>query len=239
MILLAIQLLLAHVLGDFVLQPEAWVKDKQAKKLGSWALYKHMLVHAVVLVCVLGFNFSYWRGMVIILISHFVIDSLKLLLQKYWPKKHLLFILDQLAHLAILAWVYHLYHPLPWPMNSQSTSFLLMFGLATIVLTQVSAVVIKNLLSSWQFAELTQEESLRNAGKYIGMLERLLVFVFIVLNQWSAIGFLIAAKSILRFSDLSRAKDRKLTEYILAGTLLSFGIAIATGLLFRFGQAFL
>ena len=66
------------------------------------------------------------------------------------------------------------------------------------------------------------------------MLERLLVFGFIVLQQWPAIGWLIAAKSILRFSDLSRAKDRKLTEYVLIGTLLSFSLAIFIGLLYRY-----
>jgi hypothetical protein len=55
-----------------------------------------------------------------------------------------------------------------------------------------------------------------------------------VLNQWSAIGLLITAKSVFRFGDLSKAKNRKLTEYVLIGTLLSFGIAIAVGLLFNF-----
>jgi hypothetical protein len=51
-----------------------------------------------------------------------------------------------------------------------------------------------------------------------------------VTSNWQAIGFLIAAKSVFRFGDLSQSKDRKLTEYILIGTLLSFGIAITTGL---------
>lgn len=67
---------------------------------------------------------------------------------------------------------------------------------------------------------------LLSAGKYIGILQRLFVLGFILLNQWSSIGLLIAAKSVFRFSDLSRAKDRKLTEYILIGTLISFGLAI-------------
>ncbi|GAA4807218.1 hypothetical protein [Litoribaculum gwangyangense] len=38
--------------------------------------------------------------------------------------------------------------------------------------------------------------------------------------------FLIAAKPVLCFGDLPKTKRRKLTEYILAGTLLSFGLAI-------------
>ena len=74
--------------------------------------------------------------------------------------------------------------------------------------------------------------SLNNAGMYIGILERLFVFVFIVMGQWQAIGLLIAAKSVFRFSDLTRAKDRKLTEYILIGTLLSFALAVGFSLIY-------
>jgi hypothetical protein len=51
------------------------------------------------------------------------------------------------------------------------------------------------------------------------------------LGRWEAIGFLIAAKSVFRFGDLKDSRNRKLTEYILIGTLLSFGIAIVTGIL--------
>lgn len=58
-----------------------------------------------------------------------------------------------------------------------------------------------------------------------------LVHAVLVLNQWIAIGFLITAKSVLRYGDLSQSKDRKLTEYILIGTLTSFGFALETGLL--------
>jgi len=55
--------------------------------------------------------------------------------------------------------------------------------------------------------------------------------VFVITGNWEGIGFLLAAKSVFRFGDLKESKDRKLTEYILIGTLLSFGIAIATGML--------
>jgi hypothetical protein len=92
----------------------------------------------------------------------------------------------------------------------------------------------KIIMSKWSLEENKTDVSLENAGKYIGILERLFVFGFIVLNQWSAIGFLITAKSVFRFSDLSRAKDRKLTEYILIGTLISFGLAILVGLLYQY-----
>ncbi|MFZ0597577.1 MAG: DUF3307 domain-containing protein, partial [Flavobacterium sp.] len=48
---------------------------------------------------------------------------------------------------------------------------------------------------------------------------------------FEAIGFLLAAKSIFRFGDLKEAKDRKLTEYVLIGTLISFGTAIIAALI--------
>ena len=89
-------------------------------------------------------------------------------------------------------------------------------------------------MSTWDLAEDNADDSLKSAGKYIGVLERIFAFGFIILNQWSAIGVLIAAKSVFRFGDLSRAKDRKLTEYMLIGSLLSFGLAIVIGLLYNY-----
>ena len=73
---------------------------------------------------------------------------------------------------------------------------------------------------------------INEAGKYIGMLERLFVFTFVVVSFWEGIGFLLAAKSIFRFGDLKENKEIRLTEYILIGTLLSFGLAILIGQLY-------
>tara|TARA_R110000751_G_scaffold54878_5_gene117910 strand:- start:141 stop:422 length:282 start_codon:yes stop_codon:yes gene_type:complete len=78
----------------------------------------------------------------------------------------------------------------------------------------------------------TDHKSLPNAGKYIGIIERLFVLIFIVIGRWEVIGLLIAAKSVFRFNDLKERNNRKLTEYILIGTLVSFGMAILAGLLY-------
>ena len=87
-------------------------------------------------------------------------------------------------------------------------------------------------MSKWsESLNSSSDASLSNAGKYIGILERLLIFTFVVSGHWEAIGFLIAAKSVFRFGDLKESKERKLTEYILIGTLLSFGIALVTGII--------
>ena len=101
---------------------------------------------------------------------------------------------------------------------------------AILFLTVPASISIKNLISIWTPNTNDTKEDLENAGTYIGILERLFIFLFILIGQFSAIGFLLAAKSIFRFGDLTKSKDRKLTEYVLIGTLLSFGIAIVTGL---------
>ena len=93
----------------------------------------------------------------------------------------------------------------------------------------------KTIFLKWNINKLIESnESLKDAGKYIGILERILVFVFIITDHWEAVGFLITAKSVFRFGDLKESKNRKLTEYILIGTLISFGIAILIGLLYQF-----
>ena len=237
MIVFALKLVLAHLVGDFALQPDRWVQDKVVRKQRSPYLYWHIAVHALLLLVLLQFDLSYWLGLIIILITHFLIDLMKLYLQKKWNSRSLFF-LDQVAHFVVLGLVVFFYYPYQINMEYFFHPLILLFLMSILMVTVVSAIVMRTVMSRWIFPEDRAEESLPNAGKYIGILERLLVFTFIVLHQWQAIGLLIAAKSILRFSDLSRAKDRKLTEYVLIGTLLSFGLAILVGILFSFLKDF-
>jgi len=58
--------------------------------------------------------------------------------------------------------------------------------------------------------------------------------VFIVIGRWEGVGFLLTAKSVFRYGDLSESKNRKLTEYVLIGTLLSFSLAIIAGLVYSY-----
>ena len=233
MIFFALKLLAAHLLGDFVFQPEKWVKDKSAKKHRSSFLYWHIATHAILLILLLEFQFIYWKGIIFILVTHYLIDLTKLLLENR-SNARLLFFLDQLAHLEVILLTVFYYHPFILDFDVIYNSGTILFGIALITVTYVSSIVMMQLMSSWSLEGNGESDSLPRAGKYIGMLERLLVFGFIILQQWAAIGWLLTAKSVFRFSDLTRSKDRKLTEYILIGTLLSFGLAIATGLVYLF-----
>lgn len=221
------KLLLAHLLGDFILQPASWVADKEKRKLASPVLYYHVLLHFS-LTLLLLWNLKLWWVALSVAVTHFGIDCLKLYFQKEGTRRRWFFI-DQFLHILVIIVLIRLAGEnieLPYFGNKWA----LLAGL--LFLTTPSSIIIKTLISFYTpKTELQKEGSLENAGLYIGVLERLLIFIFIITNHWEGVGFLIAAKSIFRFSDLSQSKDRKLTEYILIGTLLSFSIAIVTAML--------
>lgn len=228
--ILFIKLLLAHLLGDFIWQPNSWVTDKEIKKHKSIYLYFHILLHGV-LAAILVWEISFIPYAVLIAITHGIIDVIKLNFQK--PKtKRIWFIADQIAHILILIGVVLLYQNKNIINFWQDNEFwILLTGI--LFITKPVSIIIKIIISIWspENENAHADNSLAHAGNYIGILERLFVFSFILTGHFEAIGFLLAAKSIFRFGDLQEAKDRKLTEYVLIGTLISFGIAILTGLI--------
>ncbi|MCB9188754.1 MAG: DUF3307 domain-containing protein [Flavobacteriales bacterium] len=224
MIVLTLKLILAHILGDFVFQPDSWVKDKKKRKHKSPKLYWHLGVHALALLLALQFDFHYWLGILLITVSHFVIDLGKLHAHEKLNGRWLFFI-DQALHLIVIASVVYYYHPFNISLSDIYSPQNLLLIVFLLLVTFVTSICMKVLISKWK-PEEENKDALKNAGSYIGMLERLFIFGFIVINYWEGIGFLLAAKSVFRFGDLSKAKDRNLTEYILIGTLLSFGLAI-------------
>lgn len=228
-----IKLILAHLLGDFILQPNSWVADKENRKLKSKYLYFHVLIHTL-LSFILLWNIQLWWVAVLTGITHYIIDALKLSFQNIKTKKRWFFI-DQLLHILVIAGISFYFNEFNLDFI-EDQGFLKIF-IAALFLTTPASVFIKILLSSWtpvsEELNKLQTESLKSAGKYIGILERLLVFTFILVNHWEGVGFMVAAKSVFRFSDLAQAKQRKLTEYVLIGTLLSFGMAVLTGILIK------
>jgi hypothetical protein len=67
-------------------------------------------------------------------------------------------------------------------------------------------------------------------GSTIGILERILIVVFVLTGTDVAIGFVVAAKTLARFRLLD---DRDFAEYYLLGTLASVSVAIVTALIGR------
>lgn len=225
-----IKIIIAHLIGDFFLQPTSWVKDKERKKLKSGKLYLHVFVH-VVLIFVVFMSFEVWKIALSIGGLHLIIDALKSMFQTR-KNARILFFVDQVLHFSSIVLVWHIFYNgyLDISFIDESKSWILISGI--LFLTMPTSIVMKVIIAKW-LPESDDEspKSLQNAGKYIGILERVLILIFILTNHFEAVGFLLAAKSIFRFGDLKEAQDLKLTEYVLIGTLLSFGIAIVVSLM--------
>lgn len=231
MMLFALKFLLAHFLGDFLFQPTKWVIDKRTYGFRSIYLYLHLLIHFVLLLVVTEFNPSYWLGITIITVSHYIIDVLKCYFLRMKREK-LLFFVDQFLHIAVIFAVVYYYYPYTLTFDWLFTIPTLALLTALVFLAFVTPVILKLLLTTWS-ADYDSTYKTNHAGKYIGILERLFIFLFVLINFWPGIGFLLAAKSIFRFGDLKERQDLNFTEYVLIGTLLSFGFGIGTALLYQ------
>lgn len=227
-------LLAAHFIGDFYLQPDKWITCRHQYGLKSPALYYHAGVHCVLALMVLAFaDVGLVKGIIaaaVITITHFFIDWIKA--GKYSP---LAFALDQLAHVVVVILVSLSFLPLPiWQVLEQCFTNInddsLLYILAYLIIFKPASIVIAQLLAQYTSQlQGADGESLGNAGKWIGYVERLLALSFILVDEYTGLGFLVATKTVFRVGDLSRQRDMRLTEYMMLGTLMSFAVALIVG----------
>lgn len=225
---LLLSLLTAHVIGDFYLQSNKYCKRKEELKFKSFFLY----IHAII-IGLLSWAFvpagDFWFYTLIIVVTHFLIDALKVYMRKgLWR-----FLIDQIAHIVILFFIAHQYvsqsHlPIRY-LNFRDNISIPVFTFAILCCLKPTNILIKLILEQYKIGEFESCKDMKNAGALIGNLERILTLIFVLIGQYEAVGFIIAAKSVLRFKDTDTAK----TEYVLAGTLLSFGIATLLGLIVK------
>jgi hypothetical protein len=221
-----IVLLSAHLIADFMLQPD-WLQQRKER-------FRAILLHAG-FVAVLGYlllqQWSAWIPLLLIFIFHAVIDGVKLQCSDTARS----FCVDQLFHFLSILFVVWVCLTSGWLAGFSGN------GLAWIILIAGFAACVPGAgFLIGKVAGKLQEENalaekitgLKNGGKLIGQLERALIFMLILIGQPGGIGFLVAAKSILRFGEAK--DDQKLAEYVLIGTLLSFGMAIAAAALTKY-----
>jgi hypothetical protein len=245
---LLLRLFIAHCLTDFFLQPDHWIADKKKKIWRSKYLWYHGLVTGLV-AWIFVWDWQLWEQILLLTLSHILIDAIKLLLGKTRKKvgpEFYLFLFDQFLHVTVIIslWLWIIDG---WGrMNMLIREFfpdyrILLRLLGYLIMTGPVGYVIQFLTRRWA-NDINTSDSLKDAGRWIGILERVLILTFVYINEFGAIGFLITAKSLLRVTDkplISEAESgqtkpfspRKHTEYVLIGTFLSFAIAIVSGLL--------
>jgi hypothetical protein len=230
-----IALLFAHALADFVLQTD-WMA---ANKRNPVALVAHVGVVLVTAIAAMG---TLHPALLALAAAHLCLDAGKAWLpwRGIWP-----FVLDQMLHvatlMAVVIWVPDLWAqgiwaavPAPveagwasslWPGDPDAPPLLpaVMLVLTGLVLTvRAGGFAIGLYMEPWSGHS---PKGLPDGGRAIGQLERGLIFLLVMTGMPEGIGFLIAAKSVLRFGSVS--DDRKVSEYVIIGTLASFGWAIA------------
>jgi hypothetical protein len=239
-------LMLAHLLADFPLQSN-WIALNKGK--GIWARLVHVAIHyAAAWCCLLLFanvSFVSWFNQLVIvgyLLVHFVIDTGKGLITARWKSydNTTLFVIDQFLHLLTVtattlilvrlhvAWVFSW-----WPTMAAKTRFHLLVAITIYAGVMFAGghlirYFTKGLSSNLDGATGTEtSEQLKNAGMYIGWIERFLIITAIAAQSPAMVGLILTGKSIARFPEL---KDARFAEYFLIGTLLSVLIAVAGGI---------
>ena len=217
-------LLLAHVLADFVLQPSRMAQAKAAGHVG-WML-AHIGVVAVLSVGLLGVQ----TGPALMVVGgltlvHLGIDTAKVLVGARLSGIAA-FVVDQAAHLVTLVLVATL-NPQLWAQGLWAVHAPLWLPAAAAV---IAGAVLATRAGGFALGLLMQPlgdvglNGLPGGGRIIGMLERGIIFLLILAGEPGGIGFLIAAKSVLRFGAVK--EESRLSEYVIIGTLASFGWAM-------------
>lgn len=219
--------IIAHLLLDYFFQTDKGAKAKNTKGFRSGFLYGH-----VFLCFLLSWGFSLQVNFVgaalMIALTHLLIDGFKPIFGRIKRFRPYLFYGDQFLHLVVLVAVVcgfdhwkGIQTSIPFEWNFK----VLMMITGYLICLKPSNIFIREIFKSTKI-QVTSDNEMPNAGKVIGILERILTLTLILVNQYSAVGFLIAAKSILRY----RSDETLKSEYVLIGTLLSFGIAVMVGI---------
>lgn len=198
--------------------------EKNNCKLGCLAL--HAGIHGLLAYLVLQ-QWAWWGVIPTVALTHALIDFLKV--RRGSGSKA--FAVDQLAHVLVLGCI-------ALAISDGATNVIklesILFGSWILIGAGFTATVwgvgcfiravAEEMCEENPNLKVELDKGLQNGGSMIGKLERALIFVFIAIGQPAGIGFLIASKSILRFEE---AKKQPLAEYVLIGTLWSFGLALA------------
>lgn len=230
----------SHFIADYVLQNEWLVKKKDDK---WWAILLHAAIFLLLTLLIVHPWLSMKNALIVLVISisHGIIDYFKNQLRKKWSEFQFeLELIDQWVHLLCIGLVVHLF-------NNHSSDNTLKYSILSIISQKLYLCIVINIsalgillraANIW-IRELmlkvrnSSGKKIDKTGRLIGNLERVLIFVMILFNQWAAIGFIITAKSIARFEEFKK-KKKKFAEYYIIGTLSSTLIAISVGKLVQY-----
>jgi hypothetical protein len=219
-------LVAGHFMGDFLLQSRRMAEAKELR-LGP------MLSHgATVLVAhaVLAWPFLSWplaAGLLVLAVVHTLLDIARSRACGAWGASLAAFFADQTLHLASVFVLWRLVAA--WLMWYARWCVI---AAAYVFNGKGGTRVVRGVLERFPGAVPSnggEAGSEYEMGRTIGTLERYLALTLVLFGQWVALGFIIAAKSIARFPEMTGRRHKDFAEYYLIGTLVSMLVALASG----------
>ncbi len=233
--MLFLKLLTAHMIGDYILQSDRVATGKRRIRYMSL----HAAAHAILLGLV-GLSEAgaprLWVVLSLILLVHVIIDV--------WTSRQArrdwrLLLIDQSLHLATLVCAAVFVRPgdlqialgLGARLTGSRDFYIVLSGATTAI--WAGAVVVGRWVEPFAVQLGPDRPGLARAGRVIGLFERALIFLAMVLRLEALVGFVVAAKAILRLPEARVPGHRELAEYYLVGSLASVFWAVLTGVLVR------
>lgn len=209
-------LLICHFLSDFQLQSQ---KVADRKNTDKKYLLLHLLGVAFPLILLTCFLPSLWLTSLLILLSHAIIDFGKSSVAKWLHLSTMwTFLADQMLHLVFIVLLTGSIF-CPYLTVNAVTAQVLNLILFLVLITKPTNVVFKIFFQKYQPQDNQKLDTIPGAGATIGLLERVIMSICIIFNQFASIGLVFTAKSIARYNKISESPT--FSEYYLIGSLFS------------------
>lgn len=238
--MILVMLLICHLLADFFFQSSNMAEKKQNN-------IKYVLLHSAIyllvfcIACFLFLKAGYAAVTVLIIaVTHFIIDLIRAKIDNKTNCQTIRFasfITDQILHIGIITATYcllnlNIHHNKLYSKCEAYPEFykIMLYCLLFLILLQPSAVFIKKLFAFLFQDDPAQNTGSQNAGNMIGKLERVIISILLLCDQYGVIGLVLTAKSIARFKQL---EEKDFAEKYLIGTLTSMAISLIATLIIK------
>ncbi|HNW91036.1 MAG TPA: DUF3307 domain-containing protein [Bacteroidales bacterium] len=223
-----IQLIMAHIIGDFMLQTNGTADKKKWNN-------RHILLHiSLIFIVNLILTWS-WLLAVIVSAAHYIIDGVKPFFKNKTASRTKVFLADQAMHFIVILIAWMIYCNIGITIIENLLNCITNYNQILIITGYLVVIYPAGYLIGFatksQNKDAGDENKIDSGGKIIGIFERIIILTLVLLNQYEAIGFLITGKSIIRFADKNSPLK---SEYVLIGTMMSYAIAILTGVIINY-----
>ncbi len=235
-------LVILHLLGDFYLQTTKIAQCKNARrgsacgeckkcKDSSWINRKYLLVHSLLYIVpflVLYLIMGYIHVTVVIcvlFVTHILIDTASCYFNKK-NKQTVVFIVDQALHVGIICLIPQF---VTFSYNIDDCYYAVLKVVFTCLMLIIPCSIMINKLFKDIYPQ-SNEMGMFDIGSIIGVMERILTFIFACFESFPAIAIIITVKTWARTNDLKESEFRN--KYLL-GTLTSLVLALIIFIVYK------